>query len=151
MFNLFKRKKSITIEKNDELELELTALVLAYEVARSDGAISKSELEVLFQEIKKTASIVHKDEKEIFKILERFSAESVSFHEFIVDINKDLSKDEKLLLINILWTVAFADSVLEVHEERLIRRIADLIHIKDMDVLRVKDQVRKNQKSDVMS
>jgi uncharacterized tellurite resistance protein B-like protein len=151
MFNLFKRKKSITIEKNDELELELTALVLAYEVARSDGAISKSELEVLFQEIKKTASIVHKDEKEIFKILERFSAESVSFHEFIVDINKDLSKDEKLLLINILWTVAFADSVLQVHEERLIRRIADLIHIKDMDVLRVKDQVRKNQKSDVMS
>ena len=146
MFNLFKRKKSITIEKNNELELELTALVLAYEVARSDGAISKSELEVLFQEIKKTASIVNKDDKEIFEILERFSAESVSFHEFIVDINKDLSKDEKLLLITSLWKVAFADSVLEVHEERLIRRIADLIHIKDMDVLRVKDQVRKNQK-----
>ena len=77
------------------------------------------------------------------EILEKFSNNSVSFHEFIEDINKEYSKNEKLSLITILWGVAFADSILDVDEERLVRRIADLIHIKDIDVLRIKDQVKQ--------
>ena len=77
------------------------------------------------------------------EILEKFSKNSVSFHEFIEDINKEYSKNEKLSLITILWGVAFADSILDVDEERLVRRIADLIHIKDIDVLRIKDQVKQ--------
>jgi uncharacterized tellurite resistance protein B-like protein len=145
MFNFFKGKKTLEIEKNDKLELELSAMVLAYEVARSDGVISSPELEVLLEEIKKIASIVNKDEKVILEILEKFSADSVSFYEFIEEINNDLSKDEKLSLITILWEVAFADLKLEVNEERLIRRIADLIFIKDMDVLRIKDKVKSKK------
>lgn len=145
MFNFFKGKETLEVKKLDNFELELTALVLAYEVARSDGVISTSELEVLLQEIKKIAPVVNKDEEVILEILEQFSADSVSFHEFIEDINKDLSKDEKLSLITILWEVAFADLKLEVNEERLVRRIADLIYIKDMDVLRIKDKVKSKK------
>jgi len=145
MFNFFKAKETLEVKKLDNFELELTALVLAYEVARSDGVISTSELEVLLQEIKKIAPVVNKDEGVILEILEQFSADSVSFHEFIEDINKDLSKDEKLSLITILWEVAFADLKLEVNEERLVRRIADLIYIKDMDVLRIKDKVKSKK------
>jgi uncharacterized tellurite resistance protein B-like protein len=32
--------------------------------------------------------------------------------------------------------------MLEVNEERLIRRIADLIHLKDIDVLKIKEKVK---------
>lgn len=145
MFNFFKGKKILGVEQIDKFELELTALVLAYEVARSDGVISSSELEVLLQEIKKIAPVVNKDEGVILEILEQFSANSVSFHEFIEDINNDLSKEEKLALITILWEVAFADLKLEVNEERLVRRIADLIYVKDMDVLRIKDKVKSKK------
>jgi len=145
MFKLFKKKKSTHSKKHATFELELTALVLAYEVARSDGVISEPELDVLLQEIKKIAPIVKKDETAIYEILEQFSSNSVSFHEFIEDINKDLSKNEKLSLITILWEIAFADSVLEVDEERLIRRISDLIHIKNIDVLKIKDKVKKSK------
>jgi uncharacterized tellurite resistance protein B-like protein len=47
-------------------------------------------------------------------------------------------------LIKFLWDVAYADKILEVNEERLVRRIADLIHIKDIEVLRLKDQSSKS-------
>jgi len=57
--------------------------------------------------------------KKVFKIVEKFSSESVSFYEFIESINKEYSKNEKLLLIDFLWRIAFADSILEVQEERL--------------------------------
>jgi uncharacterized tellurite resistance protein B-like protein len=46
-------------------------------------------------------------------------------------------------LISFLWDVAYADSKLDVDEERLVRRIADLIKIKDMEVLKLKDRAKK--------
>ena len=138
MFNFFKKKKSETQEQNSDFEIELTASVLAYEIARSDGEIDKNELNVLMEEIKVISKKVHKDEAEIFEIIEKYSKDSVSFYEFVEDINNDYTKDEKLSLLKFMWKIAYADGKLDVDEERLIRRFADLIKIKDMDVLKLK-------------
>jgi uncharacterized tellurite resistance protein B-like protein len=140
MFSFFKKKKIDEVGSKESFELELTAAVLAYEIARSDGEISESELEVLLSEIKKIAMDVGKTEQDILNIIEEYSKNSISFHEFIEDINKDFAKEDKLSLIKFLWDVAYADTILEVNEERLIRRIADLINIKDLEVLKLKYQ-----------
>ena len=144
MFSFFKKKKIDEVESKESFELELTAAVLAYEIARSDGEISESELEVLLSEIKKIAINVGKTEQDILNIIEEYSKNSISFHEFIEDINKDFTKEDKLSLIKFLWDVAYADTILEVNEERLIRRIADLINIKDLEVLKLKDQSKSD-------
>ena len=138
MFNFFKKKKPETQEQSSDFEIELTASVLAYEIARSDGEIDDSELEVLMEEIKVISKKVNKDEAEILEIIEKYSKDSVSFYEFVEDINNDYTKDEKLSLLKFMWKIAYADGKLEVDEERLIRRLADLIKIKDMDVLKLK-------------
>ena len=145
MFSFFKKKKIDEVESKESFELELTAAVLAYEIARSDGEISESELEVLLSEIKKIAMDVGKTEQDILNIIEEYSKNSISFHEFIEDINKDFTKEDKLSLIKFLWDVAYADTILEVNEERLIRRIADLINIKDLEVLKLKDQSKSSK------
>ena len=118
---------------------------MAYEIARSDGEVSESELTVLLSEIKKIAADVGKSEDEILNIIEEYSKNSVSFYEFIEDINKDFSKEEKLSLIQFLWDIAYADAILEVNEERLVRRIADLINIKDLEVLKLKDRSKSHK------
>ena len=146
MFNFFKKKKDTLEAKPEKFEIELTATILAYEIARSDGDISKSELDLLLNEVKKITLKVNKSQDEILEIIETYSKNSVSFHEFIEDINKDYLKEEKLSLIKYLWDVAYADNILEVSEERLIRRIADLIKIKDVEVLKLKDS-SKNHKT----
>jgi len=142
MFNLFKKNSQEKIIQKENFEIELTALVLAYEIARSDGDISDPELQVLLQEIRKISHKVTKTEDEILSLVEKFSTDSVSFHEFIEDINREFTKEEKLSLITFLWDVAYADSILDVDEERLVRRIADLIRVKDIDVLKLKDRAK---------
>ena len=144
MFNFFKKKKEPVVENIPNVEIELTASLLAYEIARGDGDVSDSELSIILNEIKKITPRVGKSEEEILKNIQDFSNNRISFHEFIEDINKDYSKEDKLALLTFLWSVAYADSVLEVNEERLIRRIADLIHLKDIDVLKIKDKVRNS-------
>ena len=143
MLNIFKKNKvSKDIQKKPEFEIELIGAVLAYEIARSDGDISDSELSLLIEETKKIALEVNKTDEEILSVIKTYSKNSVSFHEFIADINNDFSKEEKLSLISFLWDVAYADSKLDVDEERLIRRIADLIRIKDIEVLKLKDKAK---------
>ena len=144
MFNFFKKKTQPVKEAKNNFEVELTASILAYEIARSDGDISESELSLLYDEIKKISAKVGKKEEKILEIIEEYSKNSVSFYEFINDINKDYSKEDKLSLIQFLYDVAYADKILEVSEERLIRRIADLIKIKDIEVLKIKD-ISKNK------
>ena len=144
MFNFFKKKNNPVKKTKNNFDVELTASILAYEIARSDGDISESELSLLYDEIKKISAKVGKKEDKILEIIEEYSKNNVSFHEFINDINKDYSKEDKLSLIQFLFDVAYADKILEVSEERLIRRIADLIKIKDIEVLKIKD-ISKNK------
>ena len=143
MLNIFKKNKvQQDTQQKPEFEIELIGAVLAYEIARSDGDISDSELSLLIEETKKIAKVVNKTDEEILSIIETYSKNSVSFHEFVADINNEFSKKQKLSLISFLWDVAYADSKLDVDEERLIRRIADLIRIKDIEVLKLKDRAK---------
>ena len=87
MFNFFKKEKKDVSVQQPSFEMELTAAVLAYEIARSDGEISEDELSVLMQEIEKISQKVDRDKQEILKIVEIHSKDSVSFHEFVEDIN----------------------------------------------------------------
>ena len=143
MFKFFKTNNALKIEeKKNDFEVDLISSVLAYEVARSDGDIDQVELSKLLEEIKKVAKRVGKSQEDILNLIEIYSKDSVSFHDFIEDINTNFNKEDKLEMISFLWEVAYADSKLDVDEERLIRRIADLIRIKDIDVLRLKDKAK---------
>jgi len=142
MFNFFKKEKKVDEDQQQNFEIELTAAVLAYEIARSDGEISNDELSLLMQEIEKISQKVGKDATEILNIVEMYSKDSVSFHDFIEDINKSYSKDEKISLLDFMWKTAYADGKLDVDEERLVRRVADLIKIKDIEVLKLKNDAK---------
>ena len=144
MFNFFKKEKKKVDQQNTSFEIELTAAVLAYEIARIDGDISQNELNIIMEEIKSISRKVNKDESEILKIIEVYSSDSVSFYEFVEDINKNYSEDEKLSLLSFMWKTAYADGKLDVDEERLIRRLANLIKIKNIDVLKLKDISKTN-------
>ena len=142
MFKFFKKEKEENENKQSDFEMELTAAVLAYEIARSDGEISNDELSLLMQEIEKISIKVGRDAKEILNMVEIYSKDSVSFHDFIEDINKSYSKEDKISLLNFMWKTAYADGKLDVDEERLVRRVADLIKIKDIEVLKLKNDAK---------
>ena len=143
MFSFFKKNNSIEASNEYLFDHELIGCALAYEIAISDGELDESELTSLKAEIIKKSEQLNLDSVEVFKTIERHSTESVSFNDFINQINENFNKDQKLKMIEFLWQTAYADNILEVDEERLIRRIADMIRIKDMEVLKLKDKIKK--------
>jgi uncharacterized tellurite resistance protein B-like protein len=81
-------------------------------------------------------------EKDILQVIQEDSKKSISFYDIIRDINKGLNKEEKVGIIKMLWEVAYADNVLDVDEERIIRRSAEMLGIKPSIVLQSKDQFK---------
>ena len=139
--NFFNKEDEVVYEEKNYYDPLTIACMLAHEVARSDGDVSESEL----NSIKELILLNNRDDSDkIMKQVSEFSNENSSFYDFVKDINEGFSNEEKENLISILWDIAFADGILETHEERLIRRIADLIFIKDVRVLKLKHQ-SKNQ------
>jgi uncharacterized tellurite resistance protein B-like protein len=145
MFSFFKKVSS----NNDTLDaiefnFELIGCALAYEVAKADGAIEEGELNKIKHEVKSKSKELGLNAEEVLFFIEKQSNESVSFNDFINQINDNFSQKEKIQMIEFLWQTAYADNILDVDEERLIRRIADMIRIKDIKVLKLKDRAKNN-------
>ena len=145
MFSFFRKVEvKDSEEKVFDFDLDLIGCALAYEIAVSDGNIDSSELDKIKNEITVRSKALNLVPEEVFETIKNHSKESVSFNDFINQINENFSQNQKLEMISFLWHTAYADNVLDVDEERLIRRIADMIRIKDMQVLKLKDQAKQN-------
>ena len=144
MFNFFKKvpKNNLETDIVVEFNFELVGCALAYEVAKADGAIDINELNKIKAEVENKSNELGLNSEEVLLTIEKQSNESISFNDFINQINDNFSQDQKIQMIEFLWQTAYADNILDVDEERLIRRIADMIRIKDMKVLKLKDQAK---------
>ena len=141
MFSFFKKKEE---EKEKPKNLKLIALCLAFEVANADNDIDVRERDLILEKIKESIDVTVLTEKEIFDVIKEESQKRVSFYDIIHDINKNLDKKEKIDVLKMLWEIAYADKVLDVDEERIIRRSAEMLGIKPSIVLQTKEEF-KNQ------
>ena len=141
MFSFFNKKEE---KKEKPKNLKLIALCLAFEVANADNDIDDQESDLLLEKIKESIDLTVLTEKEIFAVIQEESEKRVSFFDIINDINKNLDKKEKINVLKLLWEIAYADKVLDVNEERIIRRSAEMLGIKPSIVLQTKEEF-KNQ------
>ena len=141
MFNFFKKKEE---KKEKPKNLKLIALCLAFEVANADNDIDTREKDLILEKIKESIDLSVLTEKEIFEVIQEESRKRVSFYDIINDINKNLDKKEKVDVLKMLWEIAYADKVLDVDEERILRRSAEMLGIKPSIVLQTKEEF-KNQ------
>ena len=139
MFNFFKKKEE---KKEQPKNLKLIALCLVYEVANADNDIDVRERDLILEKIKESIDVSVLTEKEIFDVIQEESERRVSFYDIINDINQNLDKKEKIDVLKMLWEIAYADKVLDVDEERIIRRSAEMLGIKPSIVLKTKEEFK---------
>ena len=58
---------------------------------------------------------------------------SKSLHHYTSFINKNFTEDRKLLLIEVLWEIVLSDGEIHDYESNLIRRLAGLLYISDVN------------------
>jgi uncharacterized tellurite resistance protein B-like protein len=128
MIGKFFNKKNSSTDDLKMHEVDV-ALRLMFEIAISDGSLDSSELEIIK---KRAAKFVSKEEKisTIIKKIIDESTESASLYPTVKKINETHTNDEKKELLQTLWELVKADSIVDAYEENLYFKIAELIHVK---------------------
>ncbi len=75
---------------------------------------------------------------ELLALAEQHIEHSHDLHQFTSAINRSWTPEEKQRLVEELWRVAHADERLNKYEEHLIRRIADLLHLRHSEFIAAK-------------
>ena len=132
------------IEDNKNLEL-LCGLMI--EAAYTDGQIDENELNKIKLSL---IDVFAEDPNEVNSVLEEAKKNkdnSNSLHYYTSYINKNFDYDKKLLLIEALWVIVLSDGDIHDFESNLIRRLAGLLYISDVDSGNAKKRaLDKNQK-----
>ena len=139
MFSFLKKKKE---EKEKPKNIKLIALCLAFEVANADNDIDVRERDLILEKIKESIDLSILTENQIFEVIQQEGKNRVSFYDIIHDINKNLDKKERIEVLRMLWEIAYADQVLDVDEERIIKRSAEMLGIKPSIVLQTKEEFK---------
>ena len=132
-------------EQEDPAELQhrlqLAAAALLIEMSRADYVVEPEEQRTLEVVLHAALGLSQDEISELVELAGNAADKATSLYEFTRQINDHYDKEQKLLLIQSMWRVAYADGDLDKYEERLIRQVADLIHVSHKDFLRLKLEV----------
>jgi uncharacterized tellurite resistance protein B-like protein len=109
--------------------LKVAAAVLLVEVARSDHEFTAAERESVLASVQRNFGLATAEAQEVLALAEAESNEAHDIYQFVSAINAGFPPERKARLVEELWRAAFADSNLRGHEEHLIRRVADMLHL----------------------
>lgn len=140
-------EKNLQIDANSsprarEARLPLASAALMFEVLKSDTTIDRRELDALMQVLQDRFKLDTKQLEEITALAEETSHHATSLYEFTSLINASYGYEERVQLVENLWQIAFADKHIDRHEDHIIRRIADLVHVRHSDFIRTKLAVK---------
>jgi uncharacterized tellurite resistance protein B-like protein len=124
-----------------ERRVQVAAAVLLIEVARSDQNFADVERQTVLDSLQRKFSLSPAEAQEIVALAEAESREAHDLYQFTSQIDATFSLEKKLRLIEELWRAAYSDSVLHEHEEHLIRRVADLLHLSHSQFINAKLRV----------
>ena len=119
-------------EKEDNKNLELLC-GLMIEAAYTDGQIDETEINKIKSSL---INIFDENSNDIDSALNeglKNKNNSKSLHHYTSYINKNFTDDKKLLLIETLWEIVLSDGEVHEYESNLIRRLAGLLYISDVD------------------
>ena len=104
-------------------DLRLSVAVLLLEAARQDDEFDSHERAV------------------IAELLTRKFDLTEQLHGHTSAVFEQMTPEERIHLVEMLWEVAYADGVLDPEEDLLIRRVAGLIHVTDRERVLARQQV----------
>ena len=119
-------------DENDNKDLELLC-GLMIEAAYTDGQIDPIELNKIKLSL---INVFNEDSDEVDLVLKeavKNKNNSKSLHHYTSVINKNFNDDKKLLLIEALWEIVLSDGAIHDYESNLIRRLAGLLYISDVN------------------
>lgn len=114
---------------NDTHKLQLATAVLLVEVMRSDADMGEAERQSVIQALRRKFALQDDELARLLELATSTAHRATDFHVFTSALNEQLDHAHKLRVVEAMWDVAYADGTLAAHEQHVLWRVADLLHI----------------------
>ena len=135
MLQSLKNIFSNNINKNQEDDYNNIDILigLLIEAANTDGNISQEEINKISYSLVKVFKEKPKDVEEALSRAIENKDNSESLYFYTSKLNKSFSHEKKILLIEVLWAVILSDNEIHDFESNLLRRLAGLLYVSDIE------------------
>jgi len=134
---MFDRLRAIiadtTAVSHPEESLRIAITALLAEVARVDGQVAESERVRISDLLIRRFALEADDARHLFETGERAGRNSTHLYRFTRLLVQELTNEQRIEVIEMMWEIAYADGVLDPGERALISKIAGLLYVEDRD------------------
>lgn len=122
--------------------IELATAALLVEVVRSDAGIVPEEQQAVLRAVREKFGLSADESQALFDLAEEEVRTANDYYQFTSLINRHFDQPQKQHIIELMWRVAYADNSLAAHENHVLRRIAELLHVTHGDYIAAKMRAR---------
>ena len=110
--------------------------VLMVDVARADYEFDADEFDSLLRLIQAHFDLSAEDAATLVNAADERVDGLTSLHDFTQLLHNNLDEQEKARVVGLLWQIAYADGRLDKYEDSLVRKISDLLHEREINVVK---------------
>lgn len=110
-------------------DTQLATAALLIEMTRADRAVTVEERQAVDDALREVFDLGDEETRELVRLAELELQDSASLFQFTHLIDKAFPLERKIHVVEMLWRVAFSDACKDHHEEHLVRKIAELLHV----------------------
>lgn len=131
-------------EKKESVhDIRIATLALLLEMSQIDGEFSELERDSIVTILKKDYQVSDEEADALIASAEDELKGSLDLWQFTSLINQNYTPAEKTEIIELVWRIAYTDGRLDKHEDFLVHKLADLLHLTHSKLIDAKVRVRK--------
>lgn len=122
--------------------LQAACCGLLMEVARLDSTAAERKRKAVSQAMREEFGIANEALAPMIASAGRPENRLTSYFRPVALINKAYAPEQKVRFIERLWRVAMADGDIDIYEDQLVRKLADLLYVAHTDFILAKHRVQ---------
>ena len=117
----------------DEIKLARTVAALLVEAAMADGDIDEIEHEHIRHMLETQLDLSADDAEAMLAQSVSSYEDRIEIHSLTRHIRHDTDAEDRSVILEMVWMVVLADGSLDAHESQLMRRLAGLLFVDDVE------------------
>jgi uncharacterized tellurite resistance protein B-like protein len=121
------------LQSGQQNDAAFALAVLLIEVALSDDRVEAREQSLIALALARRFGLDRSEVASLVAAAKEGAIKATDLHHFTQVVVGSFNEEERIGVIEMLWDVAYSDSVLTGDEDALIRRVAGLIYVSDWE------------------
>ncbi len=123
-------------------DLRVAAAALLVHVAEADGLFLESERRALLLLLQQRFNIDAEQAARLLEAARKSDREAIDLYGFTSILKEAMSQPERRRLVEMMWTIAYADGETQEFEENVIWRVSELLGVPSRDRIALRQKVR---------